>query len=63
MKKFGITRKLLSKYGNIRFIPIIVYCKDPTCSASKDLIVKLRSLSFVNITTFKSGLSAYFDLN
>lgn len=53
--------KLLKKHESLRNLPIVVYCKNPECEASSNLIQKLRKLKYINLLTFKGGIEKYFD--
>lgn len=56
----SLNEHLIKNYKKITEIPIIVYCKNPECTASGNLIKILRELGYINITTFKGGIDKYF---
>lgn len=51
------------QFGNnqLEYIPIIIYCKNPKCSASSILTKKLRLLGFVNILLYPGGIDNYYQ--
>lgn len=60
-KRHGRNRRLV-KYlrRDIRYLPIILYCGNPKCSASHTLGHKLLKIGFANIHYFSGGTEAWF---
>jgi rhodanese-related sulfurtransferase len=42
--------------------PIVVYCTDYTCTASKAFVKELKKLGFSNVTAYSGGIAEWYQL-
>jgi hypothetical protein len=60
-KQKELHKKLKIGETNIKYIPIVIYCKNDRCDLSKKLIELLIKTGFVNIVKYSGGLEEWED--
>ena len=55
-KQKTLNKKIKTGELNIKYVPIVVYCKNERCNLSKKLIELLIKTGFVNIVKYSGGL-------